>query len=249
MSRTHTIEYTCNFSDPSRLHVSAKTGINLWEQKMLGYQPFDGNAAIFKRLINNIRTSSNGLTLVLCEITPGHFTIQNKGSNQSNVILKLSNLGSGTILFQGSLNGNSTTDVNITSPSTMNSLPEKFEIFLQKTQQSDQIYLQIYNFKIRLVVRCNVPVAGEPIAHNTMIPLFKIIPDSTVTNIQLNACTTGSSLTVDNGQRTFTALEKGQSFKPTQNTAIDDQILVQFWAPTEYITISASNIGATTYTL
>lgn len=249
MARTHTIEYTCKFSDPSRLHVSAKTGINLWNQEMLGYPPFNENPATFSRLINNIRTNSNGLTLVLCEITPGEFTIQNKGSNSSTVTLKLTNLGSGVNLFSGNINGNSTVYPSMTSYSTINSLPEKFEIFLQKTQQSDQIYLTITNFTIRLVVRCNVPVAGEPIAHNTMIPLFKIIPESTATNTQLNACTTGSSLTVDNGRRTFIELEKGRSFNPTQNTIIDDQILVQFWEPNEYITISANNIGSTTYTL
>ena len=249
MSRTHTIEYTCKFSDPSRLHVAAKTGINLWDQKLTGPLPFDGSTGIFRKLINNIRTSSNGLTLVLFEITPGNFTIQNKGSNSSHVILKLTNLGSGVILFEGNINGNSTVYPSITSASTMNSLPANFEIFLQKTQKSDQIYLQIHEFKIRLVVRCNVPVEGESIAHNTMIPLFKIIPESTATNVQLNACTTGSSLTVDNGRRTFIDLEEGRFFTPTQNAIIDDQILFTFWDTTKYITLNANNIGTTTYTL
>lgn len=249
MSRTHTIEYTCKFSDPSRLHVAAKTGINLWDQGLTGSLPFNGSTGIFRKLINNIRTSSNGLTLVLFEIIPGNFTIQNKGSNSSNVTLKLTNVGSGLILFSGNINGNSTVYPSMTSTSTMNSLPANFEIFLQKTQKSDQIYLTINEFKIRLVVRCNVPVAGEPIEHDTMIPLFKIIPESTVTNVQLNACTTGSSLTVDNGRRTFIELENGQNFNPTQNAVIDDQILLTFWNTTKYITLTASNIGTTTYTI
>jgi len=100
---------------------------------MLGYQPFDGNAPTFRRLINNIRTSSNGLTLVLFEITPGNFTIQNKGFNSSNVILKLTNVGSGVNLFSGTINGNSTVYPSVTSATTMSSLPANFEIFLQKT--------------------------------------------------------------------------------------------------------------------